>query len=450
MSRRAALSDRAVAALRLTACAAGLLLVAVSLLADRIGLSAGSGLSRNQILIALLGAGLLTVSLMGRSFPRAYRGLAFLLLNLVVLAIVFDLGVLVVMKLGRSSELSLRARKIEEGGLDRPVAAARQSEYAAWVVWRALSDQSGESTDGLGHRITPGSVEVSDGEGIRVFLLGGSTSWGTGVPDSETVATYLLRSISREMSRPVELLNLSQVGYVSTQELIELEIQLRDGNVPDVAIFLDGFNEVFTAYQSGRAGVHQNFLETAELLEGRSPQPSLASLSWHATNVSMLMDLVTRSGAFGVHGAEDLVTYGLLGVDSDSLATEIVRICRGNYELARRLGESYGFSCVFAWQPTIWTGAKPLAPEEVGIYEGEFPGYEFAADTAMTGLLRDCYALYERTMCDSLGEGTLAGVFDTAPARVYTDPTGVHLNALGDSLLAECIAAMVMREAACE
>jgi lysophospholipase L1-like esterase len=68
----------------------------------------------------------------------------------------------------------------------------------------------------------------------------------------------------------------------------------------------------------------------------------------------------------------------------------------------------------------------------------------------MTDLLRDCYTLYEHTMCDSLGEGSLTGVFDSASARIYTDPSGVHLNALGDSLLAESIAALVIRETASE
>jgi lysophospholipase L1-like esterase len=450
MSKHTSLSNEAVAVLRLAAGAAGLLFVAASLFADRIGLSAGSVFSRNQVLSALLGAGLLAASLLGRRFPRVYRNLAIFLLNLFIVAIVLDLGVLVVMKLGRSSELSIHARKVEEGGLDRPGAQAAQSEYTPWVVWHALPNQSGESTDSLGHRITPGSVRVSGGDGIRVFLLGGSTAWGTGVDNTETVAAYLLRSISRQTGRPVELLNLSQVGYVSTQELIELEIQLRDGNIPDVVIFLDGFNEVFTSYQSGRAGVHQNFLETAELLEGRRPQPSLASLSWHATNVSILTDLVTQSGTFEERGAEDLATFGLPGINRDSLAAEIVQISRGNYELVRRLGESCGFSSVFVWQPTIWTGAKPLALDEIGIYEGEFPGYEFVGDPAMTDLLRDCYTLYEHTMCDSLGEGSLTGVFDSASARIYTDPSGVHLNALGDSLLAESIAALVIRETASE
>jgi hypothetical protein len=161
----------------------------------------------------------------------------------------------------------------------------------------------------------------------------------------------------------------------------------------------------------------------------------------------MLIDLSTRSGVFGRHEPDYLVNYGSLGIDRDSLACEVVRICRGNYELARRLGYSYGFRCIFAWQPTIWTGTKSLTVGEDSIFTGAFPGYEFASDSAMIDLLRECYSLFESNALDSLGETSITGVFDSVSARVYTDPSGVHINALGDSLLAERIAELVTREA---
>jgi hypothetical protein len=109
----------------------------------------------------------------------------------------------------------------------------------------------------------------------------------------------------------------------------------------------------------------------------------------------------------------------------------------------RTLGRAYGFRCVFAWQPTVWTGSKPLTPEEAVIAGGGTPGYEFAGDPAMRDLLLRSYAIYEQTMTDSLGEFSLTGAFDSVPERVYTDPSGVHLNALGDSILAAGLMAIL-------
>src|SRR5262249_6342036 len=55
----------------------------------------------------------------------------------------------------------------------------------------------------------------------------------------------------RQPSRP----NVGQSGYVSTQEVIELSLQIRNGNIPDVAIFYDGINDTDAAFQHGVAGV---------------------------------------------------------------------------------------------------------------------------------------------------------------------------------------------------
>jgi len=434
------LSDRAVAVLRLSAGAAGLVLITVSLLADRLLMSSGTGFSRNQLMILLLGVGLVCAALLGRRFPKIYAGLALLILNLLLAAVLVDLGSLALLKLTRSPDLALRVRKVEEGGLDRTRAAAVQSQYVAWTVWRALPDQAGESTDSAGHRITPGSIRVRDGEGLRIFVLGGSTSWGLGVADSVTVCAYLVRRLAERSGEPVELTNLSQIGYVTTQELIELELQLRRGSIPDLVVCLDGFNDVFTAYQSGIAGVHQNFLQTAELLEGRAGGPSLSDQLWRLTNVSILVDLLRHEGAFGADAPT--MAFDDLGIDRDSLALGVAGVATGNYDLVRRLGESYGFRCLFLLQPTIWTGHKPLTAEERQIEAGT-SGYAFSQDPEMKALLRESYAIWDSLSAGSPGEHDLSDVFDSVGAQVYTDPSGVHLNSLGDSLLAEAVARLV-------
>jgi hypothetical protein len=430
------LSDRAVRWIRIASTSAGAFVTAAALLADRLGLSAGGAVSRNQILVLAIGLVLLAGGILGRRFPGAWRGFAVLLLNTILVAVLVDMAALVTAKSLFAPELTLRSRKILEGGLDRPRDTPRQSRYTAWTVWRALPGQSGESTDSLGRRITPGSSPLAGEDGIRVFLVGSSTAWGLGAADSVTIAAYLQRELGRSTGQPVEVVNLSQVGYVSTQEVIDLLLELRAGNIPDVVIVLDGFNEIFTAYQSGMAGVHQNFLQTAALLENRVPSPSLLSRLWRTTNTSLLLDLARMSGAFRAPENEYLVNYSTMGVDCDSLAAEVVGICLDNYEVMRALGRAYGFRCVFAWQPTVWTGSKPLTPEEAVIAEGGTPGYEFAGDPAMRDLLLRSYAIYESSMTDSLGECSLTSAFDSVPERVYTDPSGVHLNALGDSLLA--------------
>ena len=92
---------------------------------------------------------------------------------------------------------------------------------------------------------------------LRIFVFGGSTVWGTGARDDYTIPSCLARDLH---ARGIEtaVFNFGESGYVNTQSLLALICELRDGNIPDVAIFYDGINDIFAAYQDGRAGLPQN------------------------------------------------------------------------------------------------------------------------------------------------------------------------------------------------
>ena len=52
-------------------------------------------------------------------------------------------------------------------------------------------------------------------------MLGGSSLWGFGARDDQTIPSLLARKL-HERGLKVEIKNLSELGYVSTQELIGL------------------------------------------------------------------------------------------------------------------------------------------------------------------------------------------------------------------------------------
>ena len=56
----------------------------------------------------------------------------------------------------------------------------------------------------------------------------------------------------------VEITNFGQSGRVSTQEVIDLFLQLQKSNTPNIVIFYDGINDTFSAFQNGISGVPQN------------------------------------------------------------------------------------------------------------------------------------------------------------------------------------------------
>ncbi len=103
--------------------------------------------------------------------------------------------------------------------------------------------------DRHGFRRHPGAGPwPPDPEALNVFLYGGSTAFGYGVPDDLTVAAHLQRHLADRIGRsgferPVRVYNFGRAGYFSTQERLLFERQLAFGTGPDVAVFLDGLND---------------------------------------------------------------------------------------------------------------------------------------------------------------------------------------------------------------
>lgn len=79
----------------------------------------------------------------------------------------------------------------------------------------------------------------------NVWVLGGSTTFGYGLPDGETVPAFLQQALRSRYPRvPIRVYNFGQGYFYSSQELALFQRLLAEGGpVPRVAVFLDGINE---------------------------------------------------------------------------------------------------------------------------------------------------------------------------------------------------------------
>ena len=116
--------------------------------------------------------------------------------------------------------------------------------------------------DSAGLRVTPRFAHPG-GRPLRVFFLGGSTTWGYEERDSSTRPAQVARQLSAAGFGP-DVVNLAQPGYTSAQELVTLTMELRRGNVPDVVVSWDGENDVNAMRQNGRPGLSYREFERVE------------------------------------------------------------------------------------------------------------------------------------------------------------------------------------------
>lgn len=84
-----------------------------------------------------------------------------------------------------------------------------------------------------------------DDENFNVFVFGGSTAFGYGVPDDQAIPSCLQRAMRAERfsDKTVCVYNWGRRAYYSSQERALFVKLALHGAVPDIAIFVDGLND---------------------------------------------------------------------------------------------------------------------------------------------------------------------------------------------------------------
>jgi len=84
--------------------------------------------------------------------------------------------------------------------------------------------------------------------GGTVFIFGGSTTFGYGVADESTIASHFQELLTSRYGVSASVYNFGRGSYFSVQERLLFEKLLLSGFVPNMAIFIDGLNDL-TLYE---------------------------------------------------------------------------------------------------------------------------------------------------------------------------------------------------------
>lgn len=415
----------------------GATIAVLAIFADRLGYGDPGSLGVGQLLLALVGLVVTLIGLLGKRIVELYRGVAILLLNTLVLLAVLELAAIIIARSHQAAESAGIERLPYYAAQDwtetywREAKLAENYRYKRYVGWRHLPF-AGETVNinQEGIRETPGA-DCRDGA-FKVFTLGGSTMFGWGSPDWGTIAAYLQSGLDGRIARPVCVVNLAEDGFVSTQSLIALVLQLQSGNTPDAVIFYDGINEVQAAYESGQPGAHVTRSQIAARFEQR--EHPLVRWLQGSRQYALMRKQLSKLMRNGAEDSPNQLSYRVMGIDADDMGKSVAEVYLENYRIVDALGQQYGFEYFFFLQPHLAVSKKPLTAEEQTFKSG--------IDPALADLAHEVYADVSSLASDYENLWSLADIFDGEHAQIWIDEVG-HLTPEGNRLVAQEILAVV-------
>src|SRR5580692_743367 len=137
----------------------------------------------------------------------------------------------------------------ENNEIDRECRAANRAVYEPWVEFAFMDVRSKYVNVTDRRRLSIPDRSDSAGEPLKIYFLGGSTTYGYDVTDAETIPSAFVRAYQLKYpgGRPIRVFNLGMPFYYSYQELIQLSDRLFTDEHPDMVIMLDGVNDGFEA-----------------------------------------------------------------------------------------------------------------------------------------------------------------------------------------------------------
>lgn len=237
-------------------------------------------------------------------------------------------------------------------GLFRELGKSYPLKWTPYVYWRREEFHGNYINVGAdGNRMTVNSSNAK-GLALKVFMFGASTLWGPGARDEYTIPSDLSRELEQRGIH-CQITNFGEMAFISTQQLIEMLLQLQKGNVPDVVIFYGGTTDISSAGEQGVAGLPLNEMNRVREFNLTKPErfwPAAMreSLNWQPKN-HLWAD------------AQTTVTNRLLSQD-------VIRVYTNNLRLVLALSHAYGFKCLFYLEPTLFQ-KKYLSPYETKAFQ---------------------------------------------------------------------------------
>lgn len=180
---------------------------------------------------------------------------------------------------------------------------------------------------------------------FNVFAFGGSTTFGYGIADDETIASFLQDELGNRTPRPPRVYNFGCGYHYSSQERARFQQLLVGGFIPDAAVFVQGLNE-FHTYKEWPA------LSTA--VHGFVEQRATRTLSRFPRWLTLFSPDRIRAELRPYRRSE--WTRDNTPSSDPRLADRLIDRYLANKKMIEAVGTAFGVQPVFVWQPVMLHG----------------------------------------------------------------------------------------------
>lgn len=250
-----------------------------------------------------------------------------------------------------------------------------------------------------------------------IWFFGGSTTFGYGVADNETIPAFLQQATHRDV------VNFGRGYFYSAQENLLLKQLLAVGLAPSKVVFLDGINE--------RCNIDIYQTEMGKLFN-----TAQVATDWKTTNIYrpvkyLVYNILLKIGGTFGHSAifePDVMRLACSRFGADRKLAEVLR---ASLIERRLLCEQYGLECVTFVQP--FAGVHGIHADKKVLND----------DVRL--MLKSHYDALKGVFAE-IGAVSLVDVLDAKKTQAYVD--NVHYSASANKLIADAIASRIFPQMA--
>jgi len=304
------------------------------------------------------------------------------------------------------------------------------------VIWRSkYRRELYVNIDKEGIRKTINPIIDNPKKQIDIFMFGGSTMYGTGVPDQFTIPSILSKMLNENGNVFYKITNFGTGSYIINQDMQLLFDVVRKNNIPKIVIFYNGINDTFSGvFSPGKPGWY---------LGSEQIEKKLVSVQKNEKWKYMLNTMKLAAKVKNKLFTKELDNLFLN--DYEKKAKAFIDYYKKSILLIRNVCEYQNIVPIFIWQPHLLFGNKPNSEFEKALIKNptllSIGSFNQKEGIYLSKAMKTTYTILENEGVNIHGFYNFSRIFDDIKETLFLDY--MHLGREGNTIVSKQIVKII-------